>query len=77
MAKIIRTKDPFHDSTYVCENCHHPLFTAVVICQDTANGLVGNFKWMPFKGENIPDVCPRCLEPLSLPGEIDIRINKM
>ena len=80
MAQIIKdTQDPFHDDFYICSNCHNLLFTSHVFYkpvkteQDTMAKIVFGFP----KDKHIPNLCPKCLEPLEFPNimEIPIYVN--
>ena len=78
MAQIINTQDPWHDDLFVCSNCHAPLFTAHIFYEPakteqntTAEIIFGFFR----KNKGIPNLCPKCLEPLEFPSVMEMKIR--
>ena len=75
MAQIIRQEnDPFHNDVYVCSNCDEFIFSAHANCEPVELGktVMAKIVWESVKNKSIPNICPKCLEPLEFPREIEI-----
>ncbi len=78
MATIIRnSKDRWHEEIYMCSNCHRDLFAASVITTEKPKDGVNICKLQIhlFDGKSIPTICPKCMEILEFPSDIDIPIK--